>query len=95
VVGTPKGRQPSSDSRKQALAGVTQAQDMIAIYVEILAMDQTIIERVRQLLIKQPRGVDVSAHLSNLRSVLDQLYKVTERIAFWNGRVHSLVKGLL
>jgi len=71
---------------------LTQAQFMVGIYAEIVAMDQTIFERVRQLLARQSNNGDREATLSNLRLMLVQLEKVGERIAFWNHRVEALVE---
>jgi hypothetical protein len=68
---------------------------MVGIYAEIVTMDQTIIERVRQLVAKQSIEDDRDAYLANLRLVLAQLEKVGERISFWNQRVHTLVEGEL
>ena len=89
-----KRRRPTRDSATEALAAITQAQFMLGVYAEILAMDQTIVERVRQLLISRSGDVDLEAHMNNLRLVLGQLDRVSERIAFWNGRVRTLVEGL-
>jgi hypothetical protein len=72
-----------------------QAQYMVGIYAEIVTMDQTIIERVRQLVAKQSIDDDGDAYLANLRLVLAQLDKVGERISFWNERVRVLVEGEL
>ena len=65
---------------------------MLGIYSEIVAMDQTIVERVRQLIAGQSDDGDREASMSNLRLVLVQLEKVGERIEFWNGRVRELVE---
>ena len=74
------------------MATVTQAMFMVGIYAEIVAMDQTIIERVRQLLAQQSGDGDREAYLSNMQLVLDQLLRVGERVNFWNGRVRDLVE---
>ena len=68
---------------------------MVGIYAEIVAMDQTIIERVRQLIAGQSGDSDREAYLSNLRLVLAQLQRVGERLTFWNGRVRELVESEL
>lgn len=77
------------------MATVTQALFMVGIYAEIVTMDQTIIERVRQLLAQQSVGGDQEAYLSNMRLVLAQLQRVGERVDFWNGRVRDLVERQL
>ena len=68
---------------------------MIGIYAEIVAMDQKIFERVRELLSRQSYNGDREANLSNLRLMLVQLKRVGERIAFWNDRVEALIESHL
>jgi hypothetical protein len=80
-----------SDSVESA---ITQAQYMMRIYSEILAMDDKILERVRQLVVS-PNGIDPEAKLANLRLILAQLEKVGERIAYWNTRAHQLLEDQL
>ena len=70
---------------------VTQAQFMLRIYAEILAMDETIMERIRQLLVKELPEADRDDSVANLKLVLTQLEKVGERISFWNGQVREVV----
>jgi hypothetical protein len=77
------------------MATVTQALFMVGIYAEIVTMDQTIIERVRQLLAQQAGDGDTEAYLTNMRLVLEQLQRVGERIDYWNGRVRDLVERQL
>ena len=91
MAGVRKRRQPDRDSAK-ALATITQAQFMIGIYGEIVAMDQVIIERVRELLMSPSAHQEATA-LANLQLVLEQLEKVGERLTYWNGRVHDLVES--
>jgi hypothetical protein len=66
---------------------------MIGIYGEIVAMDQVIVERVRQLLMSRTAHSEATT-LANLQLVLEQLEKVGERLSYWNDRVHELVEGL-
>jgi len=68
---------------------------MVAIYAEIVAMNLTILERIRQLVVRNSHPGDSPARLTNLRLVLFQLDRVGERLAFWNGRVRSLVETRL
>ena len=77
----------------EATETIKQAQFMVAIYAEVVAMNQTILERIRQLVVRNPRNGDSTARLSNLRLVLVQLDRVGERLAFWNGRVRALVES--
>ena len=95
MSGALKGRRPRLDSTQKAMATVTQALFTVGIYAEIVTMDQTIIERVRQLLAQQSEGGDVEAYRSNMRLVLAQLHRVGERVDFWNSRVRDLVERQL
>jgi hypothetical protein len=74
---------------------INQAQYMIRIYAEIVAMDETIIERVRLLVGGQPDNGDRKRYLSNLRLLLLQMVKVGERIDYWNARLRKLVEEQL
>jgi hypothetical protein len=76
-------------------ATLTQALYMVRLYAEILAMDETIIKRVRQLIASQSDDDDREGSLNNMRLVLAQLEKVGQRIAYWNARLRSLLKGQL
>ena len=68
---------------------------MIRIYAEIVAMDETIIERIRQLIVTQSDDGDRDRSLDNLRLLLAQLVKVGQRLDHWNARVRALVRGQL
>ena len=65
---------------------------MIGIYAEILAMDKAIMERIRQVIVRQPENGDREADLTNLRLILAQLQKIGQRIAYWNTRLRWLVQ---
>jgi hypothetical protein len=68
---------------------------MIGIYAEILTMDKVIMERIRQLIVRQSDNGDPGPDLTSLRLVLAQLEKVGQRIAYWNARLRRLVRGEL
>lgn len=76
-------------------ATITQALYMVRLYTEILAMDETIIRRIRQLVAKQSIDGDHGASLDNMRLILAQLEKIGQRIAYWNARLRSLLKRQL
>ena len=75
-------------------ATLTQALYMVRMYTEILAMDETIIHRIRQLAVKSTDGDDEGS-LDNMRLILAQLEKIGRRIAYWNARLRSLLKRQL
>ncbi len=76
-------------------ATLTQALYMVRLYAEILAMDETIIKRIRQLIASQSDRGDREGSLYSLRLILAQLEKVGQRIAYWNARLRSLLNGQL
>ena len=68
---------------------------MVRLYTEILAMDETIIHRIRQLTVKQSNDGDMDGGLDNMRLILAQLEKIGRRIAYWNARLRTLLKRQL
>jgi hypothetical protein len=93
MVRTPKQRsRPNGHAAGRAEVAITQAQYMLEIYAEILAMDKAIIERIRQVIVRQSDNGDREADLTNLRLILAQLQKIGQRIAYWNARLRSLVQ---
>lgn len=74
---------------------ITQALYMVRLYTEILAMDETIIHRIRQLAVKQSGDGDDEGSRDNMRMILAQLEKIGRRIAYWNARLRSLLKRQL
>ena len=92
---TPRQRLQQIDPANQAEVTIAQAQNMIEIYAEILAMDVKIMERIRQLVVQQSDNGSREAVLVNLRLMLAQMEKIGRRIAYWNSRVRKLVKTQL
>ncbi|HEY8840689.1 MAG TPA: hypothetical protein VIO80_08590 [Candidatus Dormibacteraeota bacterium] len=96
MVRIPRQRSgPSGDAADRVEVAITQAQYMIGIYAEILAMDKAIMERIRRLIVRQSDNGDRESDLTNLRLILAQLEKVGQRIAYWNVRLRRLVRGEL
>ena len=87
--------QPISAKHVRDEATLTQVLYMVRLYAEILAMDETIIKRIRQLVGSQSAESDREGSQYNMTLVLAQLEKVGQRIAFWNARLRSLLKGQL
>jgi hypothetical protein len=74
-----------------AEATITHALYIIRMYAEILAMQETVMKRIHELL-KEPSDDRVrEATLANMELVLVQLDKIGPRIAYWNAEVHRLV----
>jgi hypothetical protein len=76
-------------------ATITQALFMVRLYVEVLAMDEMVIKRIRQLVATQPDGVDREDSLNTMRLAFAQFEKVGQRIGYWKARLRSLLKGQL
>jgi predicted translin family RNA/ssDNA-binding protein len=93
MAGVRKRGRANRASAQQVQAAIEQAQFMVGIYAEIVAMDQTIIERVRMLLTAPADVVDAEAYMSTLRDVVGQLKRVGERIGYWNARTIELLEG--
>lgn len=91
----PRQRRRPSDHSLDAEAAVDQAEYMIRIYAEILAMDLTITGRVRNLLTRESDAGDRERTIANLRLLLAQLEKIGRRITYWNARLRQLVKSQL
>ena len=92
MAGVRKRQLSTRDSTNRTVAAITQAQFMVRIYAEIVAMDEVILERVRQLAAAQTVSVDQEPYLSNLRLILAQMEKVGERIDFWNAGIRKLLE---
>ena len=91
----PRRHRPVDPFASPAVVALTQAQNMIGIYAEILAMHETVMERVRHILVRQSGDGDHEADLTNLRLILAQMEKVGERIAFWNAGIRRLLEEQL
>jgi 23S rRNA maturation mini-RNase III len=95
MAGVRKRQLPKRDSADQTVSAISQAQFMVRIYAEIVAMDEVILERVRQLAAAQAVKADQEPYLSNLRLILAQMEKVGERIDFWNAGIRRLLEEQL
>jgi uncharacterized small protein (DUF1192 family) len=74
-----------------AEATITQALYMIRMYAEILAMQETVMKRIHEL-VRQPSDERArEATLANMELLLVQLDKIGPRIAYWNAEVHRLL----
>ncbi len=87
--------QPISAKHVRDEATLTQVLYMVRLYAGILAMDETIIKRIRQLVGSQSDESDRELSQYNMTLVLAELEKVGQRIAYWNARLRSLLKGQL
>ena len=74
MVWIPRQRsRPNGNAVGRAEVAITRAQYMIGIYAEILAMDKAIMERIRQLIVRQSDNGDHEPDLTSLRLIQAQL----------------------
>src|SRR6266446_5505018 len=92
MAGVRKRRRSDHDSTDRTMTAITQAQYLVGIYGEIVAMDRIILERVRQLIEEHADEPDAEPYVANLRLLLEQLEKVGERLAYWNSRARKLLE---
>jgi hypothetical protein len=74
---------PSSASMEQALY-------WRQIYVEILAMEEKVMERIQYLMAKQSPQARREVELTNVPVVAAQAERFRQRLGFWTARVHEL-----
>jgi hypothetical protein len=74
---------PSSASMEQALY-------WRQIYVEILAMEEKVMERIQDLMVKQSPQARREVELTNVPVVAAQAERFRQRLGFWTARVHEL-----
>jgi hypothetical protein len=71
-------------------ASLEQAVYWRQIYVEILAMEETVLERIKELMNKQAPLARREVELTNVPVVAAQAARFRERLAFWSARVDEL-----
>jgi hypothetical protein len=60
------------------------------IYTEILAMEEKVLDRIRQLMGKQSDEVRREVELTNVPVVVAQAERFRQRLGYWNARVAQL-----
>ena len=60
------------------------------IYTEILAMEEKVLDRIRQLMNTQSDEVRREVELTNVPVVVAQAERFRQRLGFWSARVHEL-----
>jgi len=74
---------PAEASLKQALYWRT-------IYTEILAMEEKVLFRIRQLMARQSEAGRREVELTNVPVVVAQAEKFRQRLVYWEARVQQL-----
>jgi hypothetical protein len=60
------------------------------IYVEVLAMEESVLERIHQLMVDQSPQARREVELTNVPVVVAQAERFRSRLAFWESRVQAL-----
>jgi hypothetical protein len=73
-----------------AEASLKQALYWRQIYREILAMEEKVLERIRQLMAKQSEVGRREVELTNVPVVVAQAEKFRQRLGYWEARIQQL-----
>ena len=60
------------------------------VYSEILAMEEKVLERIRQLMLTQSETARREVELTNVPVVVAQAERFRQRLGYWNTRVKDL-----
>jgi hypothetical protein len=71
-------------------ATIEQALYWRGIYVEILAMEEKVLARIRQLMLTQSDEVRREVELTNVPVVVAQSERFRQRLGYWEARIHKL-----
>ncbi|HLZ95090.1 MAG TPA: hypothetical protein VKT20_07155 [Candidatus Dormibacteraeota bacterium] len=73
-----------------AEASLKQALYWRQIYTEILAMEEKVLDRIRQLMARQSEAGRREVELTNVPVVVAQAEKFRQRLGYWEARVQQL-----
>jgi hypothetical protein len=76
-----------------AEASLKQALYWRQIYTEILAMEEKVLDRIRQLMARQSEAARREVELTNVPVVVAQAEKFRQRLGYWEARVQQLEDG--
>jgi hypothetical protein len=71
-------------------ASMEQALYWRHIYVEILAMEEKVLDRIKELMAKQSPEARREVELTNVPVVAAQAERFRQRLGFWSARVREL-----
>jgi hypothetical protein len=71
-------------------ASLEQAVYWRQVYTEILAMEEKVLERIRQLMTTQSETARREVELTNVPVVVAQAERFRQRLGYWNTRVEEL-----
>ena len=76
--------------RDPKTASLEQARYWRQVYVEILAMEEQVMERIRELMTHQSAEVRREAELTNVPVIAAQVERFHRRLTYWTARVAEL-----
>lgn len=82
--------QAMEDESDPTNASMEQALYWRKIYREILAMEEEVLQRIRDLMAALPAQARREVELTNVPVVAAQAERFRQRLGFWNARVHEL-----
>jgi hypothetical protein len=71
-------------------SGMEQAVYWRKVYTEILAMEEKVLARIRQLMETQSETARREVELTNVPVVVAQAERFRQRLGYWDARVHDL-----
>jgi hypothetical protein len=71
-------------------ASLKQALYWRQIYSEILAMEETVLDRIHQLMARQSAAARREVELTNVPVVVAQAEKFRQRLGYWEARIQQL-----
>ena len=82
--------QAMDDEADLSSATLEQAVYWRQIYVEILAMEEKVLERIKELMAQQSPQARHEVELTNVPVVVAQAARFRERLGFWTAKVTEL-----
>ena len=76
--------------RDPKTASLEQARYWSQVYAEILAMEEQVMERIRELMTHQSAEVRRDAELTNVPVIAAQVERFRRRLSYWTVRVAEL-----
>ena len=73
-----------------AETGIEQALYWKQVYTEILAMEEKVLARIRQLMLTQSETARREVELTNVPVVVAQAERFRQRLGYWDKRVQDL-----
>jgi hypothetical protein len=84
---------PMDGEGAPAEATLKQALYWRQIYAEILAMEEKVLDRIRQLMAGQSEAGRREVELTNVPVVVAQAEKFRQRLGYWEARIQQLADG--